>query len=73
MHYFSLCSKKSYPFLVMDGSKAGLPEKMAAGLDATEEEYASKSNLLQEFVNISTIDKAWAFKSADGMNIMDYI
>ncbi|XP_044484108.1 acylamino-acid-releasing enzyme-like isoform X2 [Mangifera indica] len=52
----------------MDGSKAGTPKEMSSELDTTtEEEYASQSKLLQEFVNISTIDKAWTFKLGNGI------
>lgn len=41
------------------------------GLDAaTEGEYASQSILLQEFTNLSTIDKAWTFKSDSGSQAM---
>ncbi|TXG72161.1 hypothetical protein EZV62_000740 [Acer yangbiense] len=59
----SLSHKRLSPFLAMDGSK-----EMPSGLDeTTEEEYASNSNLLQEFTNISNIDKAWTFNSGDGM------
>ncbi|KAF9618650.1 hypothetical protein IFM89_002345 [Coptis chinensis] len=42
-------------------------KEMPLGLDANmEEEYASQSKLLQEFTSISTINKAWVFKSGDG-------
>ncbi|KAK2647146.1 hypothetical protein Ddye_022341 [Dipteronia dyeriana] len=52
----------------MDGSKAGPPKEIPSELDATTEEaYASNSNLLQEFIKISNIDKAWTFDSGDGM------
>eukprot|EP00262_Sarcandra_glabra_P004004 TRINITY_DN1494_c0_g1_i1.p1 TRINITY_DN1494_c0_g1~~TRINITY_DN1494_c0_g1_i1.p1 ORF type:complete len:713 (+),score=132.54 TRINITY_DN1494_c0_g1_i1:156-2141(+) len=44
-------------------SVKGMPQ----GLDATtEEEYASQSRLIQEFTDISSIDKAWIFKSVSG-------
>lgn len=53
----------------MDDSKAGSIKEMPLGLDTTmEEEYASQSKLLQEFISISNIDKAWIFKPDDGMN-----
>lgn len=52
----------------MDGSGISLTKEMKVSLDsATEEEYASQSILLQEFINISTIDKAWTFKCNNGM------
>ncbi|TKY53803.1 Acylamino-acid-releasing enzyme [Spatholobus suberectus] len=35
-------------------------------VEATEQEYALHSNLLQEFTAISTVDKAWLFKSSTG-------
>lgn len=42
--------------------------EMPWGVDeATEGEYASQSELLQEFTSISTIDKAWTFKPENGM------
>ncbi|KAK8556006.1 hypothetical protein V6N13_070077 [Hibiscus sabdariffa] len=52
----------------MDSSKAGPVKEFPVGLDEdTEEEYASQSELLQEFTNISSIDKAWVFKSESGI------
>ncbi|KAE8728184.1 Acylaminoacyl-peptidase-related isoform 2 [Hibiscus syriacus] len=52
----------------MDSSKAGPVKELPVGLDEdTEEEYASQSKLLQEFTSISTIDKAWVFKSERGL------
>ncbi|PQQ17707.1 acylamino-acid-releasing enzyme-like isoform X1 [Prunus yedoensis var. nudiflora] len=52
----------------MDGSKAGPLKELPLGIDATtEEEYASQSRLLQEFTSISSIDKAWIFKSDSGI------
>ncbi|KAK1592662.1 hypothetical protein Q3G72_028431 [Acer saccharum] len=69
--FYSLCSKRLSPFLAMDGSKAGPPKEMPSELDATaEEEYAFKSNLLQEFIKISNIDKAWTFNSGDGLALI---
>ncbi|TYH03977.1 hypothetical protein ES288_A09G262100v1 [Gossypium darwinii] len=54
--------------LAMDSSKAGTVKELPVGLDeATEEEYASQCKLLQEFTNISSIDKAWVFKSESGI------
>lgn len=50
----------------MDGSVVG-PAKEIVDLDSTaEEEYASQSKLLQEFTNMSTIDKAWTFNPKNG-------
>ncbi|XP_038723947.1 acylamino-acid-releasing enzyme isoform X2 [Tripterygium wilfordii] len=55
-------------FLDMEGSKAGLVEEMPLGLDATtDEEYVSQSKLLQDFNSISSIEKAWTFKSEGGV------
>ncbi|MBA0651675.1 hypothetical protein Goklo_018981, partial [Gossypium klotzschianum] len=52
----------------MNSSKAGTVKELPVGIDeATEEEYASQSKLLQEFTNISSIDKAWVFKSESGI------
>ena len=54
----------------MDGSKAGSVKELPLGLDATtEEEYTLQSKLLEEFTSISSIDKAWIFKSADNGRI----
>lgn len=51
----------------MDGSKAGSVKELPLGLDATtEEEYTLQSKLLEEFTSISSIDKAWIFKSDNG-------
>ncbi|XVF62998.1 hypothetical protein PTKIN_Ptkin09bG0053800 [Pterospermum kingtungense] len=52
----------------MDSSKAGPVKELPVGLDeATEEEYASQSKLLKEFTCIPNIDKAWTFKSDNGL------
>lgn len=51
----------------MNSSQSSSTKELPAGLDAAmEEEYASQSVLLKEFTNISTIDKAWTFKSNVG-------
>ncbi|KAM0963120.1 hypothetical protein ACFX2A_022632 [Malus domestica] len=51
----------------MDGSKDGPLKEMPLGIHAaTEEEYASQSRLLQEFTSMSSVDKAWVFKSDSG-------
>ncbi|KAL0348932.1 UNVERIFIED_CONTAM: Acylamino-acid-releasing enzyme [Sesamum angustifolium] len=48
----------------MDDAGGSPQKQIPVGLDAaTQEEYASVSKLLQEFMDISTIDKAWTFKS----------
>lgn len=57
------------PFTVsaMHGSAAGSSKDFPAGCDLTmEEEYASLSKLLVEFMNISKIDRAWVCKSDTG-------
>ncbi|KAL8481597.1 hypothetical protein ACS0TY_027926 [Phlomoides rotata] len=60
---FSLSCRGLSVRSVMDTKKVSSKE-MPLGLDAaTEEEYASLSQLLQEFTNMPTIDKAWTFKS----------
>ncbi|KAJ7954803.1 Acylamino-acid-releasing enzyme like [Quillaja saponaria] len=52
----------------MDGSQPSHLREMPLGLDTTtEEEYAFQSVLLQQFTNISNIDKAWIFKSESGI------
>ncbi|GFY85018.1 acylaminoacyl-peptidase-like protein [Actinidia rufa] len=51
----------------MDGSGASPLKEMPLGLDeASAEEYASQSKLLQEFTNVSSIDKAWTLKPNNG-------
>ncbi|KAH1039268.1 hypothetical protein J1N35_041011 [Gossypium stocksii] len=55
----------------MDSSKAGIMKELPVELDeATEEEYASKSKLLLEFANISSIDMAWVFMSESGSKLL---
>ncbi|XWS39245.1 hypothetical protein CRYUN_Cryun18bG0034200 [Craigia yunnanensis] len=62
------CSKKLSAVVAMDSSKAGPVKELPVGLDeATEEEYAFQSKLLQDFTSISSIDKAWSFKSDSGI------
>ncbi|CAL1411228.1 unnamed protein product [Linum trigynum] len=52
----------------MEGSKAAPAKTLPLGLDPTmEEEYASQSKLLGELASISSIDKAWTFKSENGI------
>ncbi|CAN0857320.1 Acylamino-acid-releasing enzyme [Linum grandiflorum] len=52
----------------MDVSKAAPTETLPLGLDPTmEDEYDSQSKLLREFASISSIDKAWTFKSHSGI------
>ncbi|XP_010246335.1 PREDICTED: acylamino-acid-releasing enzyme isoform X2 [Nelumbo nucifera] len=51
----------------MDVSRTMAQKEALAVSDATvEEEYASQSKLLLEFINIPSIDKAWTFKSDKG-------
>ncbi|KAM7485259.1 hypothetical protein LguiA_001268 [Lonicera macranthoides] len=51
----------------MDGTGVSPAKEMPVSFDsAAEEEYAFQSKLLQEFINISTIDKAWSFKPNSG-------
>ncbi|CAN1841302.1 Acylamino-acid-releasing enzyme [Linum perenne] len=52
----------------MDGSTADTTKTLPLGLDPTmEDEYDSQSKLLREFASISSIDKAWTFKSQSGI------
>lgn len=65
---FYYCSKNPSTVFAMDTSGAGELKDLKPEFDSTtEEEYASQSKLLQEFVGISSIDKAWIFKSDSGM------
>lgn len=43
-------------------------KEIPMGLEASsEEEYSYQSRLLQDFMNIPSIDKAWTFTSNSGM------
>ena len=35
-------------------------------MDSSEEEYATQSKLLKDFMSIPSIDKAWIFNSCSG-------
>jgi len=51
-------------------SDAAADKGLPLAVDATmADEYASQSKLLQEFVKIPTIGKAWIFNSKDGMHV----
>lgn len=51
----------------MDSSGTDSAKEVHVGLDSTtEEEYATQSKLLKEFINIPSIDKAWIFNSGSG-------
>lgn len=51
----------------MDNPKVPPQKEFPLGIDQeTEEQYAFHSNLLQQFTSISSIDKAWLFKSHTG-------
>jgi acylaminoacyl-peptidase len=55
----------------MDSSGTDSAKELHVGLDpTTEEEYATQSKLLQEFINIPSIDKAWIFNSDSGSQAM---
>jgi len=58
-----------FPFVGRDySSKAAGESELPLGSDpSSEEEYASLSNSLKEFISIPSIDKAWTFKSNTGM------
>ncbi|XP_057489055.1 acylamino-acid-releasing enzyme isoform X2 [Actinidia eriantha] len=63
----SLSAKRKVVCFAMDGSGASTLKEMPLGLDeASAEEYASQSKLLQEFTNVSCIDKAWTLKPNNG-------
>ncbi|KAI3695684.1 hypothetical protein L1987_78683 [Smallanthus sonchifolius] len=54
-------------FSGMDGAGVGALKEVAANLDAfTEEEYVSQSKVYKNFTSMSTVDKAWIFKSSSG-------
>ncbi|CAK8570723.1 unnamed protein product [Lathyrus sativus] len=51
-------------FSAMDNPKSSPLKEFPLGIDEeTEQQYALHSNLLQQFTAISSIDKAWIFKS----------
>ncbi|XP_076949770.1 acylamino-acid-releasing enzyme-like [Bidens hawaiensis] len=51
----------------MDASGVSGVKEVAANLDAfTEDEYVSQSKLYKEIVSMSTVDKAWTFRSSTG-------
>jgi acylaminoacyl-peptidase len=55
-------------------SEAAADKGLPLAVDATMvDEYVSQSKLLQEFVKIPTIGKAWIFNSKDGMHCCCYI
>ncbi|KAK1439527.1 hypothetical protein QVD17_05347 [Tagetes erecta] len=57
---FGVCSR-------MDRLGVSAVTEVAANLDDfTEEEFVSQSKVYKEFTNMSTIDKAWTFKSLSG-------
>ncbi|GJV87583.1 hypothetical protein Tco_1531521 [Tanacetum coccineum] len=52
----------------MDGVGVRLVKKVAVGVDAfTKEEYVFQFKLYKEFISIASIDKAWTFKSPNGI------
>jgi len=54
-------------------SEAAADKGLPLAVDATMvDEYVSQSKLLQEFVKIPTIGKAWIFNSKDGMHVCCY-
>ncbi|GAB2303071.1 hypothetical protein Dimus_037063 [Dionaea muscipula] len=51
----------------MDGPKVVSSKELHLNVDpSTDEEYASLSELLLDFINFSNIDKAWVFQSGTG-------
>lgn len=68
-----MSSKRLRVYSGMDGIGVRPVKEAAVSLDAfTEEEYVSQSKLYKEFANISTIDKAWTFKSSTGIRLYIY-
>lgn len=55
----------------MDSSGTNSAKEVNVGLDSTtEEEYATQSKLLKEFISIPSIDKAWIFNSDSGIDLL---
>ncbi|GAB2294596.1 hypothetical protein Dimus_028796, partial [Dionaea muscipula] len=60
-------SRRLPTFSAMDGPKVVSSKELHLNVDpSTDEEYASLSELLLDFINISNIDKAWVFQSGTG-------
>ncbi|XP_058724235.1 acylamino-acid-releasing enzyme-like [Vicia villosa] len=60
----TLISLLTTKFSAMDNPKSSQLKESPLGIDEeTEQQYALHSNLLQQFTAISSIDKAWIFKS----------
>uniref|UniRef100_A0A1J3FLE9 acylaminoacyl-peptidase n=1 Tax=Noccaea caerulescens TaxID=107243 RepID=A0A1J3FLE9_NOCCA len=58
-------------FVAMDSSGTNSAKELNVGLDPTsEEEYATQSKILKEFISIPSIDKAWIFNSDSGPQAM---
>lgn len=52
----------------MQADMAMQEKECTVAIDATTvEEYASQAKLLQEFVNLPSINKAWILKSENGV------
>ncbi|KAL0716595.1 hypothetical protein Bca4012_065917 [Brassica carinata] len=67
----SSCKTWIRRFVAMDSSGTDSAKELHVGLDSTtEEEYATQSKLLQEFMSVPTIDKAWIFNSGSGTQAM---
>ncbi|XP_006414693.2 acylamino-acid-releasing enzyme [Eutrema salsugineum] len=70
-HTHSSCKNWIRRFVAMDSSGTDSAKELHVGFDlSTEEEYATQSKLLKEFVNIPSIDKAWIFNSDSGPQAM---
>ncbi|ERN01459.1 acylamino-acid-releasing enzyme 1 isoform X1 [Amborella trichopoda] len=62
-----LNNHKFSPSFAMDASQAApLTANLEGQDESSTDEYASQAKLLQEFTNVSTINKAWVFSSSDG-------
>ncbi|MCL7048160.1 hypothetical protein MKW94_022360 [Papaver nudicaule] len=66
--FFSAHPKQKFSTLTaMDARVSVSAKEVSQGLDVeNEEEFASQSTLLKEFASLSTIEKAWVFKSDNG-------
>ncbi|XP_010440446.1 PREDICTED: acylamino-acid-releasing enzyme-like [Camelina sativa] len=67
----SPCKNWIRRFVAMDSSGTDSAKELHVSLDSTtEEEYATQSKLLKEFINIPSIDKAWIVNSDSGPQAM---
>lgn len=74
LHSITKVSSHSVAMDAAQASQAATEKGLPLGMDASMvDEYASQSKLLQEFVKIPSIGKAWIFNSKNGMHYCCYL